>query len=789
MTFKPLISLSVRELVEFVCRSGDLGAGSGFTGRNRALEGTRGHQRLQKKRPTGYQPEVPIRFQIEQPDFIFELKGRIDGIFITHNSLLIEEIKTTRRPWTGPAETLHWAQAKIYGCLYAREHNFAKATIRITYVELSSAETVEFHETFSLDTLEQFFESVLTEYLTWLREHRLWCEQRNASIQSLAFPFKEYRKGQRQLAVAVYRAAKSRAKLFAEAPTGIGKTVSVLFPVIKAMGENHLEKIFYLTARTIGRTVAQDTVTSLRRAGLRLRAVTLTAREKICFNNGQPCDLGACPFAIGYYDRIKAALRDALQSDSFTRLEIEAIARRHSVCPFELSLDLSLWADVIICDYNYVFDPSVSLKRFFDDELHDYAILVDEAHNLVDRARDMFSADLQREEILGLKKALAEQLPTCAKALNKIATRFRRFEDEEGWVPREGALVSKSVPENFAPLLDKFLDQAELWLAREEQSRFREDLLNLYFRILTFQRVLEMYDDRYITLYERDTMRLRLFCLDPSALLRRALKKTGPSIFFSATLRPLEYFREALGGDPIDSVLHLASPFPSQNLSIFVHDRIATRLTARSGSYDVVADSIAQVVGSKTGNYLVFFSSYAYMTEVFERFRARAPDTRVAVQNTGMSEAERENFVANFCAKAEQTLVAFALLGGLFGEGIDLLGDRLIGVVVVGVGLPQICLERELIKETFQQKARNGFDYAYTFPGMNRVLQAAGRVIRSENDRGIVLLIDERFEQSRYRRLFPEWWRTRTIRSSSEIHSAALQFWQEPLVAPSSHQS
>ncbi len=779
MTAKPTICVSVRDLVEFVCRSGDLGASSGFSGRNRALEGTRGHQRLQKKRPEAYQPEVPIRCKIEQPDFVVELKGRIDGILVTTDSLLIEEIKTTRRRWDGPADELHWAQAKIYACLYAKEHNFSAARVRITYVELDSGETVEFHETFTCEALEQFFEKVISEYLTWIRDHLRWCNERNASIRSLAFPLKEYRKGQRQLAVAAYRTAKSGGKLFVEAPTGIGKTVSVLFPVIKAMGEGRVEKIFYLTARTIGRAVAQETIAGLRKAGVRLRAVTLTAKEKICFNNGQPCDLRLCPFALGYYDRIKAALRDALQTDSFNRAEIEALARKHSVCPFELSLDLSLWSDLLICDYNYVFDPSVSLKRFFDDEKHDYAILVDEAHNLVDRAREMFSADLQREELFSLKTAIEDALPACAKALNKIINRVRRFENEEGWTTREGALVNENVPENVATLLEKFLDQAELWLVQEEQAFFREDLLNVYFRVITFQRVLDLYDERYVTLYDREAMKLRLFCLDPSTLLRRALKKTGSSIFFSATLRPLEFFREALGGEPIDALLHLPSPFPEANLSVLVHDRIATRLASRSGSYNAVAESIAEFVRSKRGNYLVFFSSYAYLNEVLQRLPALCPEIRVEAQNPAMSEADRESFLAHFRSGCDQTLVAFAVLGGLFSEGIDLVGDRLIGVVVVGVGLPQICLERELIKEAFQQNGQNGFDYAYTFPGMNRVLQAVGRVIRSDTDRGWVLLIDERFRQERHRRLFPNWWHPQIARSASEISSIGSQFWTQ----------
>ena len=482
-----------------------------------------------------------------------------------------------------------------------------------------------------------------------------------------------------------------------------------------------------------------------------------------------------CPFALGYYDRIKGALRDALEGETFSRTEIEGLARKHTVCPFELSLDLSLWADAIICDYNYVFDPTVSLNRYFDDERHQYALLIDEAHNLVDRAREMFSADLEYEELRTLQQAVAEDLPLCSKILGKICSLLKRLAADDEWARREESLVSPNPPEKLGKLLEHFLDEAERWLAQEVHAEFGEPLLALYFRVLSFQRVLDLYDERYVCLL--DPLRLRLFCLDPSMLLKSALKRTGPSVFFSATLRPLDYFREALGGEALDNTLQLASPFDPENLSILVANRIPTRLAARIGSYDAVADSICAVINGRPGNYLVFFSSYAYLTEVLERFRARSPLTRVEVQSAGMTESQREQFMAHFQNAPEQTLVAFAVLGGIFGEGIDLLGERLIGVIVVGVRLPQICLERELIKESFQRAQKNGFDYAYTFPGIIRVLQAVGRVIRSETDRGVVLLIDERFQQLRYRTLFPEWWRPKSVCSPGEISSAASAFW------------
>lgn len=786
---KLIVSVSVREMVSFVLRTGDLGAGHGFVGPNRALEGTRGHQRLQKKRPSTYEAEVAVSVEIEDDDFTLRIKGRIDGVLIENGSLLIEEIKTIERPRSGPADPLHWAQAKIYALLYAREHGFSGAEIRITYLNLASGETVEFQECFTIASLGAFFDSVVAEYLQWIRELRQWHRLRDQSIQDLAFPFAKYRAGQRSLAVAVYRTIKARGRLFAEAPTGIGKTVSVLFPAIKAMGEGRVEKIFYTTARTVGRTVVEKAVIDLRTGGLHLRAVTITARDKICFNNGQPCDTATCPFAIGYYDRVKAAMRDALRQEAFQRTQIEEIARKHQVCPFELSLDLSVWVDLIICDYNYVFDPSVSLKRYFDDEKHDYAILVDEAHNLVDRAREMFSASLDRARLLAAKAPIQPHLPKCAKALGTIASRLAALKKEEDWTERENALVAKTPPEIIQKSLKKFLELAEAWLAQNEQTDFRLVLLDAYFAALAFQRTLELYDERYISTFDKQTESLRLFCLDPSALIRQILRRAGAVVFFSATLTPHEYFRKFLSEDPLDTLLRLNSPFPEKNLLVMVHDQIATRLVARAASHDAVASAIGAMVRAKTGNYLVYFPSYIYMMEVLERFRRIHPACRTQAQAAGMTEFQREQFMEMFRPEGEETLVAFAVLGGIFGEGIDLVGERLIGVAIVGVGLPQICLERDLIKEHCQQSGEPGFDQAYTFPGINRVLQAAGRVIRSETDQGIVLLIDERFRQPTYRNLLPAWWTPKRVRSQPEITEMAKQFWEIPEMSPGTKRS
>jgi len=843
---KPVFSVQVRELVEFALRQGDLGGARDFIGPNRALAGTRGHQRLQRSRPAGYEKEVRLCHDIETAEFVLRIQGRIDGLMATAPEVLLEEIKTVQGGWDHTADPLHWAQAKCYGFIYAHDHARQQITIQLTYLDLDTGELTEFRDRFTLAGLAAFFEETTAIYLDWLRAHHHWCQQRDQSIRALAFPFALYRPGQRELAVAAYRTLARGGRLFLEAPTGIGKTISVLFPAVKALGEGKLERIFYLTARTVGRAVAEKACADLRQAGLRLRTLTLTAKEKICVQEGQPCDPLTCPFAGGYYDRRRPAMRAALEREEITRPVLEAVSREHQVCPFELGLDVSSWVDVVVCDYNYVFDPKVYLRRHFTEVPGDYAFLVDEAHNLVDRAREMFSADLETQEIQDVRRALKQATPKCAKALTRLTSALRKlagpatlpadpsteldlFPSESpakdgplspALSPSEGErekcrqvsghtrvtergpfkagarsaagrptlhgpgspcppLTTRDFPTDLLPPLDDALKQAETWLARNQPADFRESLLELYFRLYSFRRTAELYDERFVTITEPGrSIRVRLFCLDPSFLLRQALARGKAAVFFSATLTPIDYYRTLLGGSPEDPLLQLPSPFPPEHLAVLVQDRIRTDFKARAGTLSDVVQAIASLVEGRAGNYLVYLPSYQYLTAVQEQFHAQHPAVPILVQRPGMTEPEREAFLAAFAVEHGETLVGFAVMGGIFGEGIDLVGDRLIGAIIVGVGLPQLCVERDLIRDYFQEQTGAGFDYAYAFPGMNRVLQAIGRVIRSETDRGVVLLIDARFAEPRYRRLFPAWWQPACARDTAEIRHALAKFWK-----------
>jgi len=801
---KPVHTVSVRDLVEFVLRRGDLGGEREFVGSDRALAGMRGHQKIQRSRPTGYLTELPVEHQVEVDEFTLQIRGRIDGLLITSERVLLEEIKTVSASWDHEADPLHWAQAKFYGFMHARENALKELVLQLVYLELPAGKVTEFHQTFSFAELSDYFATTTAEYVTWLQERHHWCLARDASIAALAFPFPQYRPGQRELAVAAYRVLANGGRLFLAAPTGIGKTISTLFPAVKALGEGKLERIFYLTARTVGRAIAEKALVDLRRAGLKLRAVTLTAKEKVCVRDGHPCDPLTCPLARGYYDRVKPAIREALEQDEITRPVLESVGQKHQVCPFELSLDVSVWADAVICDYNYVFDPQVYLRRFFAEDGGAYGFLVDEAHNLVDRARDMFSADLEGRELLDVKRAIKKAAPRCSKALSQLHAAMRKLghatEPDEAPVEAsdssvelnlfpvqaatireqcEGVSTSLEFPESIIEPLEATLDEAERWLVKNQPAEFREALLALYFRLHSFRRTAEVYDERFVTIIENASEpKVRLFCLDPSLLLRQALARGKTAIFFSATLTPMDYYRTLLGGAPEDPVLQLASPFPAENLTVLIHDRIQTHFKGRAESLGDVVAAIGSLVSGRRGNYIVYFPSYQYLNDVLRKFQVCHPSLPVLVQRPGMTEAERDVFLAAFSVEHGETLVGFAVLGGIFGEGIDLVGERLIGAVIVGVGLPQLCVERDLIRDYFQPQSAAGFEYAYMFPGMNRVLQAVGRVIRSESDRGVVLLIDARFNEVRYRRLFPPWWRYVRVRHLSGLGEAVGAFWK-----------
>ncbi len=771
-----IIKVSVRNLIEFVLRSGDID--NSFISTSRAIEGTLAHQKVQKSYGPEYSPEVTLKHSFSYNDYILEIEGRVDGIIKLQDETIIDEIKSTTRDIETIEEDynhLHWAQAKCYGYIYALQNELTNIHIQISYFNIENEELKIFKRNFTFVELETFFIDVIDRYIKWARLTFDWAEIRDGTISRMDFPFEEYRKGQRELAVAAYKTIKEGKNLFTQAPTGIGKTMSLLFPSIISIGQGTLSKIFYLTAKTITREIPIKSMELLMNNGLRAKTLVITAKDKICLNDEVKCNPRDCSYAKDHYDRVNDAIMDLFKNeDMITRNIVIEYARKHHVCPFEFSLDISLWADVVICDYNYVFDPQVYLKRFFDGLAKEYVFLIDEAHNLVDRSREMFSAQINKADFLDLRGIFKDNYPSLYRAFNKCNSIMNNLKKEFG---KGDYYQREEIGELYYPI-KRIISLMEQWLILEKEHGDYEKIMDLYFNLITYIKISDFYDKHYVTSIEvmdRD-MIIKLYCVDSSYLLNESLKRGKSGIFFSATLTPLEYYMDLLGGNKDDYFIRLPSPFPRDNLSLLIRDNISTKYKDREDTYLDLLESIEIFIKSQNGNYFIFFPSYAYMENVYKMFADRNPDLNTVIQEGNMTESEREEFLNRF--DEERNLIAFVVMGGIFSEGIDLLGDRLIGAVIVGVGLPQICFDRDIIRDYFKEKTNLGFEYAYMYPGMNKILQSAGRVIRSEEDRGAILLIDDRFGTYRYKELFPrEWSHYRLIKNNGQLEEYLRLFW------------
>jgi len=783
---KPAFSIAVRSLVAHVLRSGDLRYD--FSGSVQAVEGIRAHQQVQRRRPAEYQAEVSVSHTVDREDLMLIVTGRIDGLLISDGRVLIEEIKATRRSldeMEPESHPVHWGQALCYAYIWAAQNPCREVTVRLTYVNLDSGKEREIERTFTLAALADFFDDLVGRYLAWLTNLAQWARLRDASIARLEFPFDDYRPGQREMAVAIYRNLTSGGHLLMQAATGIGKTMGALFPAIKALGEKVAQKVVFLTARTTGRLAAESALQTLACKGLRIKSVSVTAKDKICFHPQSACVPEECACAKGHFDRINDALGDGLQRDALTRDVIEEIAAAHQVCPFELSLELVNWCDCVICDYNYAFAPGVTLQRLFGEEGGGHAVLVDEAHNLVDRSREMFSAQLAKQPVLALRRLLKDKQPGIYRSLGRVnawMAAARRLCRDAG-----GSMVENTLPTALVERLKEFLYRAEKWLAHNQRTDFRDDLLTLFFDVSRFLKIAEGFDPAYAIIYEAfgDELKIKQYCLAPAAQLQKAWQRCQSAVLFSATLTPAGYFQALLGCREDTTALNLPSPFAPSNLAVFVADRITTLYRQRESSCAEIVRIIIVLVAQRLGNYLIFFPSYEYMHMVHRQFLLTCGEMEVIVQTAEMTEAQRSAFLERFKEKVTRTLVGFAVLGGIFGEGIDLHGERLTGAVIVGVGLPGISLERNLIRDYFDQENRNGFEFAYQFAGINRVLQAAGRVIRSETDQGVILLIDRRYRENRYRNLLPLSWEPESVGDENDLHQKVQSFWEARCPGPS----
>ena len=760
----PVIRISVRNLVEFILREGDIDnrTGGGQDPENMQM-GSRIHRKIQRQMGSDYQAEVPLKTEIVCDGFTLKIEGRADGLIHTKEQVMVDEIKGVLRELDRVQEPagIHLAQAKCYASMVAEQEGLDEIGVQMTYCQMETEKVKRFQYSYQSNELKVWFDEVIRQYKKWAKFQIEWRKARNASIKGIEFPF-PYRKGQRELAVSVYRTILRKKKLFIQAPTGVGKTISTVFPAVKAVGEELGEKIFYLTAKTITRTVAEQAFETLREQNLKFKVITLTAKEKICFCEETSCNPDDCPYAKGHFDRVNDAVYELLmQEDVMSREVLEAQARKHKVCPFEMALDVSTWVDGVICDYNYVFDPDARLRRFFaEGGAGGYLFLIDEAHNLVERGRQMYSAELCKEDFLAVKKLVKGEAPRFAKRLeacNKILLAMKK--------ECENYKVLDNIS-HFGIQLMNVLSETDRYLEECVDKEVRETVLDFYFQVRSFLNIYDGLDENYVvyTEYqENGRFVLKLFCVNPAANLQKCLDKGNSAVFFSATLLPIQYYKRLLSTEKDNYAVYIDSSFDTKKRLLMNGVDVSTRYTMRSREmYQRYAIYIFRVVKAKMGNYLIFFPSYRFMEDVYQEFTqllaSDEEEMELVIQQKHMDEEERENFLRAFEMGREKSLIGFGVLGGIFSEGIDLTNEKLIGTLIIGTGLPQVCNEREILKSYFDQKGLYGFDYAYRYPGMNKVLQAAGRVIRTEDDRGVILLLDERFQREKGKEIFPKEW-------------------------------
>ena len=783
MKEETIIRISVRSLVEFILREGDIdNRVSGSMEKDAMLLGGKIHRKIQSRMGTNYTAEVPLKIQMPCDGFVLQIEGRADGVLKDDGKVLIDEIKGILRSLEhleAPVP-VHLAQAKCYAYIYAVQNSLKCIDVQMTYCQMETEEIRRFCQEFEFQELQTWFQDLVTQYEKWAKFEIEWRNVRNDSIRQIEFPF-PYREGQRDLVVSVYRTILRKKKLFIQAPTGVGKTMATVFPAVRAVGEGLGEKIFYLTAKTITRTVAEQAFSLLKEKGLLYKTITLTAKEKICFCEEAECNPDACPYAKGHFDRVNDAVFDLItHSGDWSREVLEEQAKKYMVCPFEMSLDVSNWADAVICDYNYVFDPQAHIKRFFSESgKGEYLFLIDEAHNLVERGREMYSASLYKEDLLEVRKLVKAEDPKLAKGLSECNQQFLELKRE-----CEHYQILKSVS-HIALKLMNVLSKLEDYLEECKDAEKKKRVLDFYFAVRSFLNIHDIMDENYVIfseMMEDGRFQIKLFCVNPAVNLQNYLEQGNSTIFFSATLLPVHYYKKLLSVEKDDYAVYAHSSFPQENKFLFIGTDVSTRYTRRGEStYQRFARYIAVMAEQKKGNYMAFFPSYRFLEEVHTCF-LECVDHEVdsICQVSYMDEEQREEFLEEFEQEREKSLVAFCVMGGIFSEGIDLTDDKLIGAVIAGTGLPQVCTEREILKQYFNVADMDGFDYAYLYPGMNKVLQSAGRVIRTESDRGVILLLDDRFRAMRYREVFPREWQQYQLGSVKNLEQEIRTFWESP---------
>ncbi|CRM39828.1 ATP-dependent DNA helicase [Pseudomonas sp. 44 R 15] len=745
-------SVAVRALCEFTAKVGDLDLR--FTPSPSAQEGIVGHRTVASRRSAHYQNEVALEGEYEQ----LKVRGRADGYDPDSNRL--EEVKTYRGDLKAqPANhrQLHWAQVKVYGWLMCQKLGLDEIELALVYFDIVGEGETLLKQCFAAPDLERFFKQQCALFLDWAHQQMQHREARNRDAQGLAFPHAEFRSGQRSLAESVYKAVSTGRCLMAQAPTGIGKTVGTLFPMLKALAPQQLDKVFFLTAKTPGRKLALDAAQVLYDSSpeLSLQVLELVARDKACEHLDKACHGDSCPLARGFYDRLPAARQAAARVRLLDQRHLREVALAHDVCPYYLSQEMARWTDVVVADYNYYFDFGAMLFGLAQLNQWRVAVLVDEAHNLVERARSMYSASLDQYSLKTLRDSAPEPLKKPLQRLNREwnALHKDQLAPYQAYAAKPDKLL-QALSQCASAMGDYFNDHPEA---------LSGDLQAFYFEALQFNKVAELFNEHFIFdiskrqfSAKRSSSTLCLRNVVPAEFIRPRLTAARSSVLFSATLSPRHYYADLLGLPPDTAWVDVESPFKAEQLQVSIVDRISTRFVHRQASLEPIVELIARQFATQPGNYLAFFSSFDYLQQVAQLLAERHPQIALWLQSRGMAEAERQAFLDQFTPHSQG--VGFAVLGGAFGEGIDLPGARLIGAFIATLGLPQLNPVNEQMKARMGAIFGAGYDYTYLYPGIQKVVQAAGRVIRSQHDRGVVMLIDDRFGEARVRQLMPKWW-------------------------------
>lgn len=764
-----MFHLSVRDLAEFVYTSGDLGSMS--LDHERAWIGAQIHREIQAHFKAE-EKEIFLKRHDTLDGLTFCIEGRCDLLYQKDDKWILEEIKTTTASIDKVRkDKVHEAQLLLYGAMISH-FEYEQLEVSLRYVHVVSKEEVYFKEIYTKQQLEAFYIDTLTKYVYWAKKKEKLHQRAIENGLNLKFPYGEYRPTQKQLCAAVYRSIEAKEPLFLQASTGIGKTISTLFPALKCIGNNTIDKIFYLCAKNVTAKTAIDTMQSINQISA-FQTIHVTAKDKICFLEERDCDPDKCSYAKGYYERNKDAMQALLNKyDLITKKEVQEIARSHHVCPFELSLDTLLYCDVIICDYNYAFDPKVYLKRCFDEK-HRYTLLVDECHNLVDRSLSMYSGELQLSQIEVMKHVSCSD-KLVVKGLNTLCDRLQDLYD-----PENEYVYDEENDTNILNACHSLHNYLQVYLKNHEDADPKWN--DLYFLIGDYIRISDYYDEHYYCLIHSvvDDVTIKQYCMNASNPLRKIYEYVHNVVFFSATLSPLRYYQNMLGGNESDKAYDFPSIFPKEHTLSIIHRTLSTRYQHREDTLLEVVESIYAAIMGKKGNYLVFAPSYVYLQAIYELFTTLYPSFSTIMQKSDQSEEDKQAFLQAFQSN-DQHLVGFAILGGMFSEGIDYLGEQLIGSIIVSVGMGTPTKEKELMKAHFDSLNLDGFSYAYRYPGMNKVLQAAGRVIRSAKDVGFILFLDERFATPTYLSLMPQTYRNaHYVRRAKEILPLVTQFFKQ----------